>query len=393
MNRILASAALALMMGTSALAQTAATMQTYDAAQPGDIQASKLIGMRVYAPETGFETLSSDTAVAAGTEKEWDDIGEVNDVVLGRDGSVKAVVLGVGGFIGIGEKDVALPMDQIKMVSEEGETDDFFLVVNASKESLEAAAEFRDADDIAMETRTEQAGETVAATADNLGEKVEEGAAATAAAAGTAATAVEQTAENAAAEVKEETAEAATAVENAAEGTNVEVQEITNAEGEKVYTNKPEETAAASTDETVEPAAEGVVVTDQAATDTQEQVVAENVSPTERPLLNAPAVERDGYAMVPATELTADMLEGARVYGANDEDIGEIGEILLSSDGSAIDRVVLDVGGFLGLGEREIAVTMDELTIMRNADGSDLRVFIDATQEALETQPEYKAAD
>ena len=51
---------------------------------------------------------------------------------------------------------------------------------------------------------------------------------------------------------------------------------------------------------------------------------------------------------------------------------------------------MIDVGGFLGLGEHSVAVPMEDLTIMRTAEGDNLRVYIDATEEALESQPEYQ---
>ena len=44
-----------------------------------------------------------------------EDIGEINEVILSRDGKVVAVVVGVGGFLGIGEKDVAIPFNAIEI--------------------------------------------------------------------------------------------------------------------------------------------------------------------------------------------------------------------------------------------------------------------------------------
>jgi hypothetical protein len=43
-----------------------------------------------------------------------EDIGEINDVIVGEDGRVLAVIVGVGGFLGIGEKDVAVGMTALK---------------------------------------------------------------------------------------------------------------------------------------------------------------------------------------------------------------------------------------------------------------------------------------
>lgn len=68
------------------------------------------------------------------------------------------------------------------------------------------------------------------------------------------------------------------------------------------------------------------------------------------------------------TWLASDLM-GKSVYGSNDEDIGEIGDILLNKDGRIV-GVVLDVGGFLGLGETNVAVPMDALQFQDNASGT-----------------------
>ncbi len=87
--------------------------------------------------------------------------------------------------------------------------------------------------------------------------------------------------------------------------------------------------------------------------------------------------------------MTADDLEDAPVYGADDEKVGEIDELLISDDGK-IERVVINVGGFLGLGEKPVAVTFDELQILKDEDGDDVRIYIDSTEERLESQPKYE---
>ena len=43
-----------------------------------------------------------------------EEIGEIDEVLIGRDGSVKAVVIGVGGFLGIGERNVAVPFQRLQ---------------------------------------------------------------------------------------------------------------------------------------------------------------------------------------------------------------------------------------------------------------------------------------
>lgn len=107
-----------------------------DAAGPNDVLASNLIGMRIYAVEADVDDTK---AYPADSRKDWADVGEVNDVVLDWDGSVKAVVLGVGGFLGIGEKDVAIEMSSLRKVRETNDSSDWFLVVNSSKDLLTSA--------------------------------------------------------------------------------------------------------------------------------------------------------------------------------------------------------------------------------------------------------------
>lgn len=66
-------------------------------------------------------------------------VGEVNDLIVSGDGNVEAVILGVGGFLGIGEKDVAVNTQAIQMVQD---GDNTRLVIAATKETLEAAPSY-----------------------------------------------------------------------------------------------------------------------------------------------------------------------------------------------------------------------------------------------------------
>jgi ribosomal 30S subunit maturation factor RimM len=60
------------------------------------------------------------------------------------------------------------------------------------------------------------------------------------------------------------------------------------------------------------------------------------------------------------TEYSAYKLVGLNVYNQGNEKIGEIKDILLAKSGKA-DQVILSVGGFLGLGERYVAVPFDQI--------------------------------
>jgi sporulation protein YlmC with PRC-barrel domain len=94
-------------------------------------------------------------------------IGEVNDLIVSGDGNVEAVILGVGGFLGIGEKDVAVNTNAVQMV-QDGDTQR--LVVQATKETLEGAPSYdrsnrRYATDTGTGTTTETTGSTTTAPA------------------------------------------------------------------------------------------------------------------------------------------------------------------------------------------------------------------------------------
>lgn len=85
---------------------TAAPMdQTADAATAGPF---------VTVPESGAWRVSDFQGKAVyGTDGE--SIGEINDVLVSQDGSINAVIIGVGGFLGIGEKDVAVDMTALEL--------------------------------------------------------------------------------------------------------------------------------------------------------------------------------------------------------------------------------------------------------------------------------------
>ena len=63
-------------------------------------------------------------------------IGEIADVLVGKDGKVEAFIVSVGGFLGIGEKDVAVPFSAVHGSEKNGS---WYLTMDATKDSLKAA--------------------------------------------------------------------------------------------------------------------------------------------------------------------------------------------------------------------------------------------------------------
>ena len=63
-------------------------------------------------------------------------IGEISDVLVNKEGKVDAFIVSVGGFLGVGEKDVAVPFDAIHATEKNGK---WYLTMNATKDALKNA--------------------------------------------------------------------------------------------------------------------------------------------------------------------------------------------------------------------------------------------------------------
>ena len=240
-------------------------------ADPMTVAASDFIGMRVYASEAALEAEEY-----AGLQDGWEDIGEINDVIIARDGSVEAVLVDIGGFLGIGERQVAVDMKAVRFVSDSAtaeDADDFFLVLNADRAVLEGAP---------------------------------------------------------------------------------------------VYGMAP-----GMTDDTA---------TDQAMTDTETMAPAATATAADAPT--------DAPATIAVAELTAEELQGAPVYDADNTWIGEVSELVLTPEGQ-VSEAVIDVGGFLGIGAKPVALDMESVTIAREAGSDDLRLTVAMTKAELEAMPEH----
>jgi sporulation protein YlmC with PRC-barrel domain len=122
-----------------AMAQTTTTTPSTAAATvaaTGQWRASKLVGVNVY-------------------NEQNDKIGDINDVIIDASGKVDGVVVSVGGFLGMGEHDVLMKLDQIKFSNKASTTTTGSTssnskqwypdrgVVNATKDQLKAMPQFK----------------------------------------------------------------------------------------------------------------------------------------------------------------------------------------------------------------------------------------------------------
>ena len=68
-------------------------------------------------------------------------IGEIMDVLVDREGKATALIVGVGGFLGMGEKDVAVPFNAVQVTNKNNNK--WYLVMNSTKDALKSAKGFK----------------------------------------------------------------------------------------------------------------------------------------------------------------------------------------------------------------------------------------------------------
>jgi len=88
------------------------------------------------------------------------------------------------------------------------------------------------------------------------------------------------------------------------------------------------------------------------------------------------------------TILAKDLI-GQTVYAPDKTKIGSISDLILSKDGKTVQGFVIGVGGFLGIGEKSVAMKIDRLQIAQDKDG--MQLTMDAKKEELANAPSFKS--
>ena len=81
-------------------------------------------------------------------------------------------------------------------------------------------------------------------------------------------------------------------------------------------------------------------------------------------------------------QLRTTQLDGATVYDTQNQKVGDVKDIILDRDGK-VAAVVIDVGAFLGIGGKNVAVSMNDLKITQDSNSSKPRVAVDMTKDQL----------
>lgn len=298
-RNFLATTALGALMASAVFAQ--------DAAAPSAVATPPVqAGSANAAPQHVLATSVIGKTVYTGSDEEGEAIGDVKDVVLDTNGGAQALVIGVGGFLGVGEKDVAVSFDRVSFSDRDGKQ---IIVVTATKADLEAAPAFerKAIMDGAVSTAPAADGKTGAPVASPV--------------------------------ITDENAE----TEIPATGTTPEM-----------------------TDPDAPPPPQ----------------VAETPS-------NTAAPEPELQPVDPSL-LSTEKLIGTDVKVADDTKIGKISDVILDKAGK-LEAYVVDVGGFLGIGAKPVAMSAKSVQVVADAKGN-TSIYSPFTKEQLEKQPAYEAA-
>jgi len=421
-RNLLATTALATLIATGAHAQSA----TPAPAQTPAVQDTAPVA-QVQRADGSLVTNIIGESVYNGTGDNAENIGKVSDVVFDKDGKAQSVVIGVGGFLGVGAKNVAFDYSKLQWAEKNG---DRWLVAPTTKEQLTAQAEF-DAKPYAPAPAAPSGTTAPAAGADTaqapaaapaepvkraegnlatniVGQKVYNGTSDDAQNIGSVNDIVLAKDGKArslvigvggflgmgAKNVAFDFGKAQWAEKNGerwlvAQTTKEELQAQPDFD-RKAYDPAPATTAA---NEPAAPAPMAAVPSDSSApavapADKTAQAPAATTPDAASPdQTQTAAIDKSALTEMPIGEIRGDDLKGTTVYGANDVKVGEIGDVLLTSD-SKPDAVIVDVGGFLGIGEKEVAVGMDNLKFMTDKDGKKY-LYTTFTKEQLEAQAAY----
>ncbi|MDP1585648.1 MAG: PRC-barrel domain-containing protein [Bradyrhizobium sp.] len=150
MKLTLTAAALATVLAAPAFAQAPATAPNANAPAAATAPAANMQAMPAgqtaaggfLQAQTAQEWRGSNLIGASVYGPDNNSIGSINDVIVGSDGNVRAAVIGVGGFLGIGQKDVAVPFSDLNVTRRDNSDAIDRINVSYTKEQLEQAPSF-----------------------------------------------------------------------------------------------------------------------------------------------------------------------------------------------------------------------------------------------------------
>jgi len=97
-------------------------------------------------------------------------------------------------------------------------------------------------------------------------------------------------------------------------------------------------------------------------------------------------MDHSNHAQLDQAELTPEVLNGAAIYDLDGYKIGGVSHVHMIEGGG---QVVIDVGGFLGIGSKPVAVPLHSLDFTRDESG-EVHAVTSWTKDELKQMPEHK---
>ncbi|MPQ93000.1 hypothetical protein F8R15_04160 [Thioclava sp. JE_KL1] len=289
-------------------------------------------------------------------------------------------------------------MDSLNLIPD-GDTDNsYFVVAQGSKDQLDQAPKY----DAEMQTAfsadangdmngngEDMQNADASQKMDEAGDNAEAAAAAAGAAANEAADKTAQAADNAGEAMDNAAENTADAAQNAAQETE---QAMNNAgdKTEEMAKDAAQNTkeAANATGQAVENAADNAGEATKEAANETGNAIDDAVDSTAAAVGTMGQADQEDGQKVDIASVAPDTLRGEGVYGPNDDKVGDVSELVQGNDGK-VSGVVIDVGGFLGIGAKPVEIKASELTVLQN--DTSITVHTGLTEEQLKKLPKYEA--
>lgn len=99
------------------------------------ISADELLGANIYSVANYDEATWNEAGAYTTVDANWEDIGEVDDIVMSPDGQLIGLAVETGGWLDIGDDVVLINLDDVRMINDNG---DFSVVTRMTQEELES---------------------------------------------------------------------------------------------------------------------------------------------------------------------------------------------------------------------------------------------------------------
>ena len=326
-----------------------------------------------------------DTMIGADvySTREDETVGSIDDVVITVDGQVTGVIIGVGGWLGVGQRDVLVSMDDLSLVARDGE---LRLVMQRTREELENEPEFQH---IGQQRRAQtgvvgQQGAPITTVQQDPGlmqadQELQQAELAIQDGDGQHARESLQQAQQ---HLKQAHQQAQGDQQGAIQQSNTSLQQA-----DQAIQNDDAQQAQQSIQQAREQLQIAMQNVQQQGTvqqgTVQQDIVQQETAQRER--RDGRIVFQDENSIMANTMIGTDVQVGTL---EDNEDLGQIRDVIVSMDGT-VHGVVVGVGGFLGFGEKDVIVGIDKLDIQRTGDDQ-VRVSVMQTREELEAAEAFQ---